>query len=476
MKVTKIIIRNLFGIKEVNLDGSSVEITGSNGVGKTSILDGIRYGLTNDSERDYIIRDGETEGEIIIETDTGLYVNRKKRANQADFKSVKEGRNIVTSPESFLKGIFSPLQIDPVAFINMPKKEQNRTILDLIEFDWDLNWIREQFGEIPKGINWEQNILQVLHDIQSETGDYFMTRQDINRDIRNKRAFIAEITATIPADYNAEKWETYDTASKYKELTEANEHNGRIARAKAFQDSYDGKLRGIDAETEIAISNLRDSFESERSELKSTISRLEAEIIAAKDKLSTIDNRLNDKIEIERSNREVKVAQLKKDMGIAAEYVDREVIDTSALREEINLAEEMKLHLNEYKRMKSLQSELNSLNADSEELTRKIELARDLPGTILANATLPVEGLTVVDGVALINGLPVSNLSEGEKLNLCVDVALSKPNNLQIILIDGIEKLSEANRNKLYEKCKEKGVQFIATRTTDDAELQVTTL
>ena len=476
MKVTKIIIRNLFGIKEVNLDGSSVEITGSNGVGKTSILDGIRYGLTNDSERDYIIRDGETEGEIIIETDTGLYVNRKKRANQADFKSVKEGRNIVTSPESFLKGIFSPLQIDPVAFINMPKKEQNRTILDLIEFDWDLNWIREQFGEIPKGINWEQNILQVLHDIQSETGDYFMTRQDINRDIRNKRAFIAEIAATIPADYNAEKWETYDTASKYKELTEANEHNGRIARAKAFQDSYDGKLRGIDAETEIAISNLRDSFESERSELKSTISRLEAEIIAAKDKLSTIDNRLNDKIEIERSNREVKVAQLKKDMGIAAEYVDREVIDTSALREEINLAEAMKLHLNEYKRMKSLQSELNSLIADSEELTCKIELARDLPGTILANATLPVEGLTVVDGVALINGLPVSNLSEGEKLNLCVDVALSKPNNLQIILIDGIEKLSEANRNKLYEKCKEKGVQFIATRTTDDAELQVTTL
>lgn len=476
MKVTKIIIRNLFGIREVNLDGSSVEITGSNGVGKTSILDGIRYGLTNDSERDYIIRDGETEGEIIIETDTGLYVNRKKRANQADFKSVKEGRNIVTSPESFLKGIFSPLQIDPVAFINMPKKEQNRTILDLIEFDWDVNWIREQFGEIPKGINWEQNILQVLHDIQSETGDYFLTRQDINRDIRNKRAFIAEIAATIPADYNAEKWETYDTASKYKELTEANEHNGRIARAKAFQDSYDGKLRGIDAETEIAISGLRDSFEAERSELKSTIARLEAEIIAAKDKLSTIDGRLKDKIEIEHSNREVKISQLKKDMGVAAEYVDREVIDTSALREEINLAEAMKLHLNEYKRMKSLRSELNSLIADSEELTRKIELARDLPGTILANATLPVEGLTVVDGVALINGLPVSNLSEGEKLNLCVDVALSKPNNLQIILIDGIEKLSEANRNKLYEKCKEKGVQFIATRTTDDTELQVTTL
>ena len=73
----------------------------------------------------------------------------------------------------------------------------------------------------------------------------------------------------------------------------------------------------------------------------------------------------------------------------------------------------------------------------------------------------------------MINGLPVSNLSEGEKLNLCVDVALSKPNNLQIILIDGAEKLSDANRDMLYKKCKEKGLQFIATRTTNDNELEV---
>ena len=77
------------------------------------------------------------------------------------------------------------------------------------------------------------------------------------------------------------------------------------------------------------------------------------------------------------------------------------------------------------------------------------------------------------NGIPLIHGLPVSNLSEGEKLNLCVDVALSKPNNLQMILIDGAEKLSDENRDKLYNKCAEKGLQFIATRTTNDNELEV---
>ena len=80
------------------------------------------------------------------------------------------------------------------------------------------------------------------------------------------------------------------------------------------------------------------------------------------------------------------------------------------------------------------------------------------------------------NGIPLIHGLPVSNLSEGEQLELCVDVALSKPNNLQIILIDGAEKLSAEKREKLYNKCREKGVQFIATRTTDSAEMEVTYL
>ena len=78
MRISKVKISNLFGIKEQSLDGKSIEITGSNGKGKTSILDAIRYALTNNSERDYIVKKGESEGEILIETDTGLSINRKK--------------------------------------------------------------------------------------------------------------------------------------------------------------------------------------------------------------------------------------------------------------------------------------------------------------------------------------------------------------------------------------------------------------
>jgi hypothetical protein len=64
----------------------------------------------------------------------------------------------------------------------------------------------------------------------------------------------------------------------------------------------------------------------------------------------------------------------------------------------------------------------------------------------------------------------------GEKLQLCVDVTLGDENNLKLILIDGTEKLSEENRKKLYEICKEKGLQIVATRTDNENNLTIVEL
>jgi exonuclease SbcC len=476
MKTTKIHIKNLFGISETELDGRSIEVTGSNGVGKTSIIDSIKYALTNDSSRDYVIKNGESEGEIFIETDTGLTIDRKKRVNQADYKNIRQDGKPVQSPEAFVRELFTPLQIDPVKFTQMSRQEQNRIILDLIEFDWDLNWIKEKFGEIPQDVDYQQNILQVLNDIQSEKGFYFQTRQDINREIRNKTAFISDIAKDIPQGFQAEKWEAYDLSEAYTKITKAQEYNSRIERAKLFKDSYDNKVRGYQAEMEIAVSNLKSAIAAEREQLTSEIERKKAEIKAAEDKLNSLSDKIADKTKIFESEYREKVAKLDSDIKVADEYTGKQLVNISAMQAEVKTAEEMKKHLNEYKRMKSMQNELETLEEHSKALTSKIELARELPGEILKTATIPVKGLTVKDGIPLINGLPVSNLSEGEQLQLCVDVALSKPNSLQIILIDGAEKLSEKNRLALYEKCKEKGLQFIATRTTDSDDLEVTYL
>ena len=153
MKTTKITIKNLFGIRETTLDGKSVEISGPKGSGKTSVLDAIRYALTNRSDRDYIVHQGADEGEIIIETNTGLSIDRKALpAKSAGTVKVRDGSMLQTRPAEFLAQIFTPLQLNPVKFTQLSRQEKNREILNLIEFQWDMNWIKEQFGEIPQGV------------------------------------------------------------------------------------------------------------------------------------------------------------------------------------------------------------------------------------------------------------------------------------------------------------------------------------
>lgn len=476
MKISKIQIKKLLGIKEFETGGQSIELSGKNGVGKTSVIDAIRYALTNKSDREYIVRNGETEGEILIETDNGIRIDRKPRTQQADYKSVKHNGLEVGSPETFLKDIFTPLQLSPVEFMQMDKKQQNAIILDMIEYDWSLQTIKEWFGEIPDWINYEQNILQILNDIQSEKGEYFIRRQDINRDMRNKKAFIEDIAKTIPEGYEAEKWEKANLSEIYTEIEKKRKENETIDKAIQLVENRNNKVRKFEADKEIAIAALNREYDTRTNQIARDIDNLKAQIKALEIERDGMADKKKDKLSVIENQFKAAVAKYDAEIEEYKEYTGKEKKSTAELSEKAATVEKMKSHINEYHRMVKLQEEVENLVADSAELTGKIEKARTLPGEILETATIPINGLTVKDGIPLINNLPVSNLSDGEKLDLCIDVAIQKPNGLQIILIDGVEKLSTDLRTKLYQKCKDKGLQFIATRTTDDENLTVVEL
>lgn len=473
VRISKIQIKNLFGIKEKQLDGSSVEIVGKNGAGKSSIIDSIRLALTNSSNRDYKVRNGETEGEIIIETDNGLKIDRKIRTNKADYKSIKQNGCEVASPETFLKDIFTSLQLNPVEFLSMSKNDQNATILNMIEYPWNLATIKEWFGEIPSWINYEQNILQILNDIQAEKGKYFQDRQDINRSIKDKRAICEDIATEIPPSYNVDYWQNASTGDIYTRIERIRKNNQLIEKAKMLQEQRESKIRKFDADRQIAISALDTEYSNRQSYIEKEIVKLQAQIKELETEKSNLGTTKKDKLTVIEEQYKANVAKFDAEVAEYSEYLEMEPQDTTELVKEAEQMESMKGLINEYRRMQRTQGEIEELKSQSQALTDKIEKARTLPGEILQTATIPIAGLTVEDGIPLIHGLPVSNLSDGEKLDLCVDVAIQKPNGLQIILIDGVEKLSTELKNRLYEKCKSKGLQIIATRTTDDEDLTV---
>jgi hypothetical protein len=476
MKISRIKIRNILGITERELGSTSLELMGPKGAGKTSVLDAIRWALTNKSDRDWIIKQGADEGEILIETDTGLSIERKARTTKADMIKVKEGNLAQGRPAEFLAQIFTPLQLNPVLFTQLSAQEKNRMILNLIEFDWDIGWIEKQFGEIPKGVNYQQHILQVLSDIQSDGGVYYMSRQEINSRKLHLKKSVEDLAATIPEGYHYEKWRDYKTGEKYTELEKARHNNGLIEKAQAFAAAYKDKLRALEADREIAKAAAEKEIAEKWNGLNVTIERLRAEILALEKERDGLRDKQDQKIALINSQYETAKAQLKSDTDVSQEWAEKPKTDTTGLEAEIKTAEAMRLHLNEYQSMIRMQDDIEKQQEQSDELTRKIELARNLPGEILKTATIPVDGLTVENGKPFMYGRPITNLSDGELLELCVDVTIQKPGGLQILLLDKAEGLDTKSREKLYAKCKEKGLQLIATRVTDSDELEVVEL
>ena len=473
MRIAKFRIKNLFGIKEFDYEGKSIELVGDNATGKTSVIDSFRLALTNRSTRDYVIRKGSEEGEIIIETDAGIRVHRKFRTNKADYKSIKEAGVKGEKTETFLRGIFTELQLNPIEFISYTKDEQNRIVLDLIEFDWDLNWIKEQFGEIVPDINYEQNILCVLHDIQADEGYYFTHRQDINRDVRNKAAFVAEIGAKLPKGYNAEEWEKADLGSLYKNIERISNKNQEIERSKSIVDNRVNKIRSFQADLQIETAAIEKQAAFEKASAEKEIIRLESLVDLQRNILTNLIEVKAQKTEVAQAEYEKNVAQFEGEVKDHIENAKKHLGSYAIFQEQADETERMKSYINEYKSMKEYENQVEDLTNQSAIITDKIEHARKLPGDILATCNIPVKGLTVVNGIPLINGLPISNLSDGEKMDLCIDIATQNNAKLDILLIDGVEKLSQANRIKMYNKLKEKGSQFVATRTTDDKDLTV---
>jgi len=479
MKISRIKLKNIIGIKELDTDvNGNLLLEGTNGVGKTSIIDAIRVAINNTANREVIVRQGHTEGEIYLELDDGLKIERKKRQNGSDYKKITKDEQEVAKPETFLKSLFTELQLNPAEFIRYTDKEKNRILLNMIEFDWNLNWIEKQFGEIPKDVDYDQHILEVLNDIQSDKGYYYNKRQDINRAIREKRAVIRDIMEEIPENYSAEKWRNLSLKEFYDKINKMKNDNEYKERFLTRRKDIELKKSRREKEVADEIQGVYGIYKKEEKRLEGEIERLEKLLATKKNELENLEDRKDAIVKSKQQELHRELKELDKEYKeveenyIKAPHHDKEKI--KEIEKKAEHAEHMKSYLNEYDRAERIEGEIEDLDVETQELTRKIELARELPGEILKTAQIPIKELTVEDGKPLINGLPVNNLSEGELLDLCVDVTIQKPEGLRLILLDSIPNdLSEDNQKRLFKKLKEHDIQFVATKTTNDRELKI---
>ena len=137
MKIVKYKAINYKGIKELEIipEGNLVIVSGKNGAGKSSTLDGIKNILAGkDKITKQPIRNGEDKAELELEINDNdkKYIIKKTFTDNGEILQVLNNDGLkYPSPQGFLNKLTNGRNFDPNEFLNKSEKEQRE---DLIKF------------------------------------------------------------------------------------------------------------------------------------------------------------------------------------------------------------------------------------------------------------------------------------------------------------------------------------------------------
>lgn len=158
-------------------------------------------------------------------------------------------------------------------------------------------------------------------------------------------------------------------------------------------------------------------------------------------------------------------------LGNAANYLENnQPVDITPLQAQAEEVERMQSYIREYDRMCDIRDgRLASKKEYSATLTKKIEKARELPGELLKVAKMPIQGISVDNnGLIRINGTLITDLSDGEKLDLSLTIAKAQCGELKLICLDRFESLNPSVRKSLIDQMVNDDYQYIMTSTESD--------
>lgn len=339
MKIKAIKFNNFIGIDEfVYNPGNLTIFEGPKGSGKSSILEGIETTISNTKRRTEVIKRGNNEATLFIETDTGLEFDRRIRDDKADYFKMRQPGQGIKSTEAEARKFVSGDIFRPLDFINMDAPKQTAIILGMIKMQYSDEEINSWFGEnvnVLSNINTSKHLLQVLKDIEVAK---YKEREEVNREIKLLEGQIKGIEAGLPPNYDGEEWKIKKIQEYYNKVSEAQNINKSIDEAERLQSGITEKIESIKTSAENYKSKINIKFTEKRQDIKDIIELSKNKIITA----NNIINSSADKMQLEYNDllakRNAEIAQINEKYKILKS--DKELIiqnEVDSQKEIINL-------------------------------------------------------------------------------------------------------------------------------------------
>lgn len=400
MKILRFTAENIKKLKVVSITptGAVVEITGANGSGKTSVLDAIFYALGGAKDiPSQPIRRGQTKAHVAL--DLGDITVIRKFSKDTGTSLVVEAKNGARypTPQRMLDELFGKLTFDPLAFSRMEPKKQLEQIRSMVKLELDVD------------------------QLDLDNASNFQQRTDLNREIKSLDA--QGFGFTFPDDTPDEE---IDISKLAGELEEIAKKNAAIVNEQARR-------------TRIALEISDRTREAER--IRINKQKLEREIQALQ---STVD-------ECEKNAKAIDAEADQVRIELNSLPAIGESLDSSEIRTLMSQAQAINQAVGRKKQQSAIFASAKARRAKVDELTEAMAARTNAKQKAIAEAKMPIDGLSFGDGEVVYNDLPFSQASAAEQLRISVAVAMAANPKLRVLRIEDGSLLDEKSMKILGE-------------------------
>jgi len=138
MKINHIKINGFKALTEFSIDpeGRSVEVSGDNGQGKSSVIDAVWLALTGKECPGVPVNRHAIKADIEVGLDSGHTVSLEFGPKGKKLVVCAEDGRPVKAPQGFLDGLIGKISFDPFAFVGMTPKDQRTFLMQLLGLDF----------------------------------------------------------------------------------------------------------------------------------------------------------------------------------------------------------------------------------------------------------------------------------------------------------------------------------------------------
>lgn len=437
MRIQHLKISNILGVEELEFDaGQFNEVSGPNGVGKTSVLEAVKAALGQGHDAT-LLRKGAEQGEVVLVLDDGTAIRRRVKASTSDTQ-VRQGGKLLTKPGTVLAGLIDALSVNPVDFLRATKKDRARVLLEAMPIKADRARLHAITGLDVVNAE-DRHGLEVIDAVRREVYD---ARTGTNRAVTEKESTISQLTAAMP---DAPAGVEGDEGSYQAQIDAATEKRDAEYRR------IDTKLTGLETQHGARIQAIRD-------ELQAAIEKLRADAQAQIDAAMTSHQSVRDAAGRQRAMTTQAWNETTAPLR-AAQAAIATNRDAAAKR---RVAQET---------IATMAAELHVLADTEAKQTQALQQIDAYKAELLSQ--LPIPGVEVVAGEITRDGIPFDRLNTAQQVSIAVEIAKLRAGALGVVCVDGIELLNTESYEAFRAQALASGLQMFVSRVTDDPEMSI---